>query len=77
MSIILVNIILSLYFLLRTLRCFGEVFILSRSPRLALIKNFDQLGSSGPRETQMSSEAWSDKKTAVLDILQEGYLFFR
>jgi hypothetical protein len=76
-----------LYFLLRTLRCFGEVFILSRSPRLALINNFvtnrqfiphiftssHVLGSSGPRETQMSSEAWSDKKTAVLEKMYQTY----
>jgi hypothetical protein len=76
-----------IYFLLRLLRCFGEVFILSRSPRLALINNFHAnrqfipdilnpshvFGSSGIEETDMSDHDWTEKKVTVLENMFHAY----
>uniref|UniRef100_A0A6C0K1X2 RING-type domain-containing protein n=1 Tax=viral metagenome TaxID=1070528 RepID=A0A6C0K1X2_9ZZZZ len=76
-----------LHFLISLLRCFGEVFIISRSPRQALIYNlqtnrqfipdiFDPshvFGSSGREETGMPAGVWTEKKVAVLENMFQTY----
>lgn len=76
-----------LSFLLRLLRCFGDVFILSRSPKRALVNNLQSnhqllpdildasrvFGSSGPQETSMSGKMWTEKKVAVLEKMYRAY----